>query len=182
MELVKFGLTIVAILGYLAFHLAKVWREQKEQQEKLLRQKTEAKAEETDVDRRIAEAQRRRREQQQEAALAAAGSKPRVAKKPIPIQVVETPAPAPKTRITYSAPVVKPPQSSAKLPDPPKPAPAAAGAALAGLGPVAMVAKRPVSPALAVLSAMLKDRTTLAAAFMLKEVFDKPVGQRKRTE
>ena len=179
MDMVKFGLTIAAIVLYLAVHLAKVWREQKEQEAKKASRPSDEKietAEKTEVDRRVAEAQQRRREQQQQAALAAAGLKPRIAKKAIPIQVVA--ASAPKTRITYSQPAAKAP---AKLPEAPKAPPvlAASLGAQAGLGAVATVAKRPVSPALAQLAAMLKDRNTLAAAFMLKEVFDKPVSQRK---
>ncbi len=182
MDMVKFGLTIAAIVLYLAVHLAKVWREQKEQEAKKTSRPSDEKtetAEKTEVDRRVAEAQQRRREQQQQAALAAAGMKPRVAKKAIPIQVVA--ASAPKTRITYSQPAAKAAPAPAKLPEAPK-APSVLAPALGAqlsLGAVATVTKRPVSPALAQLAAMLKDRNTLAAAFMLKEVFDKPVSQRK---
>ncbi len=190
MDMVKFGLTILAIVIYLAVHLSKVWREQKDQAAKRLAAgEAPEKAEPTELERRVAEAQRRRREQQQEAAALAAGTQPRVLRRPIPIQVVETPtAPArPKTRITYSQPAAKPApaKAPAALPAPPGPATPAHlpthAATQAGLGPVASVAKRPVSPALALMTAMLKDRHMLAAAFLLKEVFDKPVSQRSDT-
>ena len=187
MDLLKFGLTILFIVVYLAVHLSKVWREQKEQEARRNpRPSDPSSTDETEVDRRIAEAQRRRREQQQEAAAMAAGTRPRVARKPIPIQVVETPAP--KTRITYSQPAPKSPQPSVAQPLPTQksaPQPSAMqpapkqGAALVGLGPVATVAKRTASPALVQLSALLSDRKNLAAAFLLKEIFDKPISQRK---
>lgn len=81
--------------------------------------------------------------------------------KPRPKQDVPAPPAAPAV-VVVAAPV-----EAALLPNPP-PAPPRAG-------PTA----RPVSPLLGRLGGMLRDRNSLALAFVLREVFDRPVSQRR---
>jgi hypothetical protein len=79
--------------------------------------------------------------------------KPRKAEAPVPVPV------APPVV------VVAPPLPEPPLPPPPQLRPA--------------VPPRPASPLVARLGGMLRDRDSLALAFVLREVFDRPVSQRR---
>ena len=98
---------------------------------------------------------------------------------PLPaIPVVKpSPAPAEPARVDTAPVVLAPPPTPATQ--------AGAPAALPSLPQLARLApipggERPLSPALAQVNALLRDPRSLAAAMVLREVLDRPVGLRRR--
>jgi hypothetical protein len=202
----QLGFLLLVIVAYIFKHILAAQQEAAAEREKVqgppepaavAKTDAEVAGERTELDRRIEQAVERRRETETSVRpVVVAAPKPRL---PMPAPVVIAP-PVPR----YQPPpgddhgpfeVVKPPRSELPRvvrPAPPKPPPAKSPLVMpAPTSPkpaaprlvvpeVATVAGNPVSPAVRQVLDLLKNRQTLATAFVLREILDRPVSQRRR--
>jgi len=142
-----------------------------------------------DLDRFLQDAQRRREKAARKMAEAAEEAPPLFDLAPAPPPPPPAPPPAPKApeprpRVDEPRPRRERPlaeRAEARPAPAPRPEPRSAQTAPAQLPPVAAIpSRRPAGPVLARLAGLLRDRGSLAAGLMLREVLDRPLCQRRR--
>ena len=183
MDWLQYVIPLIVVVVYVVSHIVSAYQEQQRQQEEAERRRRgteqpsvassdeETEGRRLDLDRRTEEARGLREE-----LVRAEEARPRAEEAP-PVSryasedEVAARVPPPATKVHWRAPkpVVMPVIPPVPAPPPPVVIPVAA-----------VVAGRPTSPVARQVVAFLRDRNSLAAALLLKEVLDPPLSRRPR--